>query len=278
MKNKIFGLIICALLVAIPVLSSCNSGDGTTTSSTTPQSTTATTSQTTTAATQTTTPTSSQTTSTPAITTTSTPATTATSTPVTTTSPTTTSPTTTTTTTPTTTGESLEDILGKASGINSVYYEMVTTGGGMPAQTSKVWIKGNKMKVETVIDGEKMITILDDDAHTMKVYYESDGMVLVMTYQPQDSALDETEGIIDYNPVILGTETYDGKVCLVVQYNIEGTVTKMWIWKQYGFPIKVEATTSDGTYVVEYKNIVFNNVSDDAFVLPSGLTTMTMTF
>jgi outer membrane lipoprotein-sorting protein len=155
---------------------------------------------------------------------------------------------------------------------------MVMTGGGMESQTSKVWLKGNKMKVETVVEGERMITILDDDAHTMKMYYESSDMVMVMTYEPQDSALDETEGITEYNPVILGTETYDGKVCTVVQYTIEGTVTKMWIWKQYGFPIKIEATSSDGTYVIEYKNIVFNSVSDDVFVLPEATTTMTMTF
>jgi outer membrane lipoprotein-sorting protein len=155
---------------------------------------------------------------------------------------------------------------------------MVTTGGGMDSQTSKVWLKGNKMKMEMDVDGEKIITILDDDAHTMKMYYESSGMLMIMTYEPQDSALDETEGITEYNPVILGTETYDGKVCTVVQYTIEGAVTKMWIWKQYGFPIKVEATTSDGTYVIEYKNIVFNSVSDDVFVLPEATTTMTMTY
>ena len=170
------------------------------------------------------------------------------------------------------------DILGNAEGINSAYYEMVMTAAGMPTQTSKVWIKGSKMKIETVVDGEKMITVWDDDANTMKIYYESEGMVMVMNYEEQESALDETEGIIDYNPVVLGTETYDGKVCMVVQYTIEGTVTKMWIWKQYGFPIKVEATTSDGTFVIEYKNIVFNSVSDDVFVLPAATTTITMTF
>ncbi|MDD4924806.1 MAG: hypothetical protein PHF74_08310 [Dehalococcoidales bacterium] len=279
MKNKIFGLIICALLVAIPVLSACSGGGGTTTGATTSQATSSTTSQTTMSTTQTTT--SSTTTSTPVSSTittttagtTSTPTTTTTSTPATTTSPTTTAM-----TTFSTTGESLEDILGNAEGIDSVYYEMVTTGGGMAPQTSKVWIKGSKMKIETVVEGEKMITVLDDDVHTMKIYYESTGMVMVMNYEEQESALDETEGIIDYNPVILGTETYDGKVCTVVQYTIEGTVTKMWIWKQYGFPIKVEATTSDGTFVIEYKNIVFNSVSDDVFVLPAALTTMTMTF
>jgi hypothetical protein len=54
---------------------------------------------------------------------------------------------------------------------------MVMTGGGMESQTSKVWLKGNKMKIETVVEGEKMITILDDDAHTMKMYYESSNIL-----------------------------------------------------------------------------------------------------
>ncbi len=151
------------------------------------------------------------------------------------------------------------------------------TSADMASQTSKVWIKGSKMKVETDAEGEKMITLWDDVANTMKIYYESSDMVMVMNYEEQESALDETDGIIDYNPVILGTETYDGKVCLIIQYTIEGTITKMWIWKQYGFPIKVETTSSEGNFVIEYNNIVFNKINDDVFVLPAALTTMTMT-
>jgi outer membrane lipoprotein-sorting protein len=64
---------------------------------------------------------------------------------------------------------------------------------------------------------------------------------------------------------------------MVIQYTVEGATIKMWIWKQYGFPIKVETTSSRGTYIIEYRNVVFNSVTDDVFVLPSGLTTMTFT-
>jgi outer membrane lipoprotein-sorting protein len=154
---------------------------------------------------------------------------------------------------------------------------MVTTSADFPPQTTKVWFKGDKMRTEMNDEGETIITILDNNARTMYVYYESTGMVMVMNYQPQESALDETRGITDYNPVILGTETYDGKECMVIQYTIEGATIKMWIWKQYGFPIKVETTSSRGTYIIEYRNVVFNSVTDDVFVLPSGLTTMTFT-
>jgi hypothetical protein len=35
----------------------------------------------------------------------------------------------------------------------------------------------------------------------------------------------------------------------------------MWIWKQYGIHHKMEVTSSEGTYTVEYKNIVFNSVT-----------------
>jgi outer membrane lipoprotein-sorting protein len=153
---------------------------------------------------------------------------------------------------------------------------MVTTAAGMSQQTTKVWLKGNMMRTEMTAEGTTIISIYNSDEETAYAYYPDMGMVMVITYQPQESAADETEGVTNYSPTILGTENYDGKVCLVIQYTYEGTTTKMWIWKQYGFTIKMEVTSSEGTYTVEYKNIVFNSVTDDVFVLPSGLTTMTV--
>ncbi|MBN1375981.1 MAG: hypothetical protein JXA01_07480, partial [Dehalococcoidia bacterium] len=155
MKRVISGLIVCALLAVIPVLSACSGGGGTTTGSTTSQSAAPTTSSTTSTTTSlTSSSTTSETTSASSTTTTS-----STSMPATTTSST--------STTSSTTDESLADILGNFSQIDSVYYEMETTVTGMPTEISKVWIKGSKMKTETDAGGEKIITILDNAAQTM---------------------------------------------------------------------------------------------------------------
>jgi hypothetical protein len=281
MKKILFCLLMASLLVAIPVLAACTCGT-TPATTTTPTTTTPTTTTPTTTTPTTTTPTTTTpTTTTPTMTTTTPTTTTPTTTTPTTTTPTTTTPTTTTptTTTPTTTtepGETLGEILGRSAGINSVKYDMVMTYPGEPVMTMKMWIKGNKMRSETTAEGQTIITLLDMDAQTIYIYYPDQNMAMEMTYEPGESAMDEAQAITDYNPTILGHETLDGKVCLVVQYTAEGATVKMWLWEQYGFPIRVETTTSEGTAVVEYKNIEFGDITDTMFELPEGVEIMDM--
>jgi len=83
--------------------------------------------------------------------------------------------------------------------------------------------------------------------------------------------VDDTEAISKYNPTIVGTDTIDGKKCTVVQYTIEGQTTKMWLWQDHGFPLRVEATTPQGKTTMEYKNIQFNDIPDSLFTLPAGV-------
>jgi len=105
----------------------------------------------------------------------------------------------------------------------------------------------------------------------MYMYYPDQNMAMKVTYEPTESAVDEAQSIVDYNPVIIGHETLDGKVCLVVEYTVEGVTARMWIWEQYGFPIKIVSTTADGTVTVEYKNIEFIDIPDNMFELPAGV-------
>lgn len=132
------------------------------------------------------------------------------------------------------------------------------------------------MRMDISAEGESITYIWDDASNTAYIIYESAGMVMQTTYEEQETAFDETEGLTDFDYTIIGTETYDGKVCTVVQYTADGATTKMWIWEEWGFPIKVEVTSSDGTSTVEYTDIEFNNVSDDVFDLPEGYMTMTV--
>lgn len=188
-----------------------------------------------------------------------------------TTTTTTTMPPTTTPPITTTTGETLGEILGRSAGITSVKYDMLVTSPGVETITTKVWIKNNKMRMEMTAEGQLIITLLDMDAQTMYLYYPDQNMAMKVTYEPTESAMEEAQSITDYNPTIIGTETMDGKVCLVVEYNIEGQAVKMWIWKDKGFPIRVEMATTEGTIVVEYKNIEFVDIPDSTFQLPEGV-------
>ena len=133
-------------------------------------------------------------------------------------------------------------------------------------------MKNNKMKTETTVEGETVVMLIDIDAQTMYMYFPEQNMAMKMTFEMPESAIDEAQSIPDYNPVIIGTETMDGKVCLVIEYTIEGSTAKMWIWKEKGFPIRVEMTTTEGTVIMEYKNIDFSDIPDSEFELPAGVT------
>ena len=121
------------------------------------------------------------------------------------------------------------------------------------------------------LEGQTAITLLDMDANTMYIYYPGQNMAIEMTYEPTESPIDESQSITNYNPTIIGTETLDGKVCLVVEYTADGVTTKMWIWKENGFPIRIETTTGEGKTVIELKNIDFSDIPDSEFELPQGV-------
>ena len=173
----------------------------------------------------------------------------------------------------------LGDVMGKASTIDSVKYDMIMTGPGMPSMTTKVWLKqlANKMKTESTVEGETTIQIVDWAAEVMYLYMPSQNMAYRMDLAgAPESPLEGTEAIEDYDYTILGTETLDGKVCLVVEWASEGVTAKSWVWKDKGFPIRVEMVTSQGTTIIEYKNIDFSNIPNSEFELPPSVEIMEM--
>jgi outer membrane lipoprotein-sorting protein len=169
-------------------------------------------------------------------------------------------------------GETLGEILGRAAGVASMQYDLVMTAPGAPTMTQKVWVKKNKMRMEMTQQEETQIILTDIDAQTMYVYMPAENMAMKMNFsQATKSATEEAGSIQNYNPTVVGTETIDGKVCLVVEYTAGGAATKAWIWEEHGFPIRVEVTTSEGTTTVEYKNIGFVDILDSKFELPAGV-------
>lgn len=82
---------------------------------------------------------------------------------------------------------------------------------------------------------------------------------------------ESTEGVEKYKPIVVGTATIDGKVCIVYEYTAEEGKIKSWVWKDKGFPIRMEVTTAEGKSIIEYKNIEFANIPDSMFELPAGV-------
>jgi len=174
-------------------------------------------------------------------------------------------------------GDTLDDVLGRTSGIESVKFDMVMTGPGMPSMTTRVWLKGEKMKTESTMEGQTVINIIDHGTQTMYMYIPDQNMAFMVTYeQAQGSPVEDTMAISQYHPENLGTETVDGKVCIVVEYTVQDASTKVWIWEENGFPIKLVTVTDQATTTIEYKNIQFTSIPDSEFELPPGVQIMDM--
>lgn len=172
-------------------------------------------------------------------------------------------------------GETLSEILGQGTGITSMKYDMVVTAPGTPTTvTVQVWVERNKMRMEMTEEGQTVISLIDYDTHTGYAYMPEQNIAYEVAFNPTiQSAMEEAQSITDYDYDIIGTETIDGKVCLVVEYTeptMQVTV-KVWIWKEYGFPIREEMTTAEGTTITEFKNIDFADIPDSMFELPAGV-------
>ncbi len=171
--------------------------------------------------------------------------------------------------------EDLEGILGKASDIDSMKFDIVMTNTGMEPMTYEVWLKDNKMKTKTTSQGQTVINIVDQDAQTMYMYMPDQNTAFQTSYEETDlSPIDEIETVLQYDPVTTGTETIDGKSCMVIEYTMQDTSSTAWIWTDYGLPIKVVYSTPESTTTIEYKNIDFTDIPDSEFQLPEGVQIM----
>lgn len=165
----------------------------------------------------------------------------------------------------------LYDLLHGIPNIQTVQYDMIVTSGGQ-VSTTHIWLKApKKWRSDMSAEGESLTTIGDLDSKTMyqcisfqKVCYETD--------LPEDSAqpTDMAEDIEQYQPQVVGTDTIDGKECLLILYTTEGLSNKAWIWRLHAFPvIRVETTGGPmGLAVTESKNIDYGPISDSVFQPP----------
>jgi len=174
--------------------------------------------------------------------------------------------------------ETLPELLDRAAGIASVKYDQVMTSPEMPGESMqmKVWIKGNKTRSEMTAEGQTAVIIMDWDAQVGYMYIPAQNMATKMDLSGQQevravasmSALELSKFILAHpEAVAVGSETMDGKDCLVVEAGDEQGKAKAWIWKEYGFPIRIDFLGM----ISDFKNIEFVSIPDDMFELPSGV-------
>lgn len=172
--------------------------------------------------------------------------------------------------------EELKDLFSKGKDIKELSYTMVMMGYQEKPLTTKVWMKDGKMRFETTIMGNTVITMIDGDAfYSMS---ENDKMAMKMPISDVENPTEDiftvenmTEDIDSTSFNYLGKEKLDGIDCYVIEStdDFDGATVKMWLHETYGMVMRMETIVDNemGSYVMEVKDFDVGKISDDIFTI-----------
>lgn len=173
--------------------------------------------------------------------------------------------------------ESVIELINKGSLIDEMYYELIIIGAGLSSE-SKSWLKGNKMKIDTTVNGQRLISIFDLLKGEVISYMPGENMAMKTSeeeYQGLDNItpIDYIDQLNKDQFVLVGTEKVNGMECQVIQIASGTSLFKQWISIDHGIVIKVEENHDGQTTVLEYKNLKVGpgSVADDIFTVPQDL-------
>ncbi|MDY6833326.1 MAG: hypothetical protein SVY53_00810 [Chloroflexota bacterium] len=172
--------------------------------------------------------------------------------------------------------ETIEEILGRVTGVDSVKYDMVATSEQGSLESTQ-WLEGSNKRLETFSPEGTFVTLVYMDQMVAYTYLEGqDYYTMLDLNKVEKTVIDEAESLEEYDIVVIGSEIRDGKDCRVIQYDTyqdgDRVTVKMWIWKLYGLPLRSE-TRVDGVLrsVFECNDFEFGDIPDSMFEVPSGM-------
>ena len=172
-------------------------------------------------------------------------------------------------------GERLSAILKKAEDISSLKYNVVAKEA-WGSSNIRFWQKDNKMRMDVTFQGRRIINLVDTKEDVGYIYnlgYDFATKVELGRVKEvlEVSVKERVASLSEYDVVVLESENVDGKSCLVIKYDTEWEKIKMWIWEDYGIPVKIEKTTEMGVTEFMIENIEFVEIEDDVFELPPNV-------
>lgn len=173
--------------------------------------------------------------------------------------------------------ETVLELISKGSQIDEMYYELVIIGAGLSSE-SKSWLKGTKMKIDTTVNGQRLVSIFNLPKGELISYMPEEKMAMrikIEEYQGQDNItpIDYVNQLNKDEFVVVGTEKVNGMDCQVIQIASGASLFKQWISIEHGVVVKVEENHDGQTSVLEFKNLKIGpgSVADDIFTLPQDL-------
>ncbi|HUT84999.1 MAG TPA: DUF4412 domain-containing protein [Thermodesulfobacteriota bacterium] len=153
--------------------------------------------------------------------------------------------------------------------------DMVTTGKGIQSHTSKMYLKGEKYRME--MPGQHQYTIFRPDKKIMWIVRPDEKSYMEIPIDPKQKPRVESKPAGEVSRKLLGSETINGHPAQKYEITVkEGSKTDklyQWMATDINFPIKMAAI--DGSWSIEYKNIK-TSAADNLFDLPAGYKKMSI--
>ncbi len=176
---------------------------------------------------------------------------------------------------------SAEEIVAKGKAIKGLSFEIEMKGPEGELIKIKTWMKGENLRTEMEDpSGQgKVVTILNTKKGEAYLYQPEQNMATKIDInQMKGDPKAPQDPMEDLDPVkmkSLGKETVDGKKCIMYEVaEADNATSKVWIWEEYGVPVKMEMVVDGQKTVMEYKNIEVGDIPDSTFELPAEVQIM----
>ena len=168
------------------------------------------------------------------------------------------------------------DIFKRGSKADNYAYEYVMSSDGQFVASFKLWVDGNRVRFDATDQGQSMY--MDYDKQEGYVYIASDNTLIKTPIgslgNEWDSPFTFANELDDSALLAMknkGTETIDGKLCQLFEYDNMGAKVTYYVWKEKGLILKM-IMEIDGQPTFEYyfKNLVIDGNFDKELELPKG--------
>jgi outer membrane lipoprotein-sorting protein len=156
-------------------------------------------------------------------------------------------------------------------------YEQTVSVDGRPMVTFHITVKEDKVRAKTSYQGQEEVTIRNAEG-TFRFLPAQRVIFKLPEDVSRQSLLDDIDNYKTYldqqKAVVAGSEVFQERECDVYEFKdpISGGMTRAWVWKEKGFPLKIEVGAPEGKVVVEMSNVQLDQPVDDAlFELPANI-------
>ena len=172
--------------------------------------------------------------------------------------------------------DTLVKALDKAKSLDNCYYELIAELNGNQNSVVKVWVKGNKTKIQS--SDSDLLNYID---------FEKDKFIDYNSKSKKSSTAPSNQNYIDdfsrYAGAYLanadyegamstfslsGKEDIEGNSCIVGSYEDNTSKSKIYINEQYGIVMKFDFSTGSNKSVFYVTNLKIGSVTDQDVELP----------